>query len=218
MVFSNAKKGIKKIILGQLFAIITTVLSSGIALLLGITARIFGGIDSVVATHLMLASFFIGLVSVVTITLTAVISFIGYIQASKDEADFRNAMFCALAVGALSVTGFFFKIPNGSISTIFNSASTIVEMFVMIFAISGVINLMTACERADMAEEGDRVLKILVITYIISAINSLIIRIFELSEHAKNVSIIIGVVDLVLSIIQYVIYIRFLRGSLAALP
>ncbi|MBQ5347437.1 MAG: hypothetical protein IIU39_05260 [Ruminococcus sp.] len=213
----NAIKGIKKIILAQFFAIITALLTSGTALLLSLCLWLSKDVYSIVATPLGKAGIGLGLISMISVVLTAVISFIGYIQASKDEAEFRKSMICTLIMGALTLIGTFFKIPNGFISTILNSAGTVFEMFVMIFAISGAVKLLEKTEETALAERGDKVLDILVVTYIITLIFSLIIRIFELSSNIKNVSIIIGAVSLGISIFQYVVFIKYFKQTLNAL-
>ena len=143
-----------------------------------------------------------------------IFNFIGFYQASKDEAEFKKAMICAIIVGVFSLIGFVFQIPNGTVYTIFSAASTIFEMFVMIFSISGLINICINQKRTDLAQKGDKLLKFLVITYIISSIDALVIRIFELSTHAKIISVIVGIIDFVLTVVQFVLYIRYLTQTL----
>ncbi|MBQ5398231.1 MAG: hypothetical protein IIU14_02215 [Ruminococcus sp.] len=213
MNYPNAQKGMKKIILGQFFAIIATVLTSGTALLLSV--YLFTDSENKAsAIRWAFSGMAFGLASVIMLSLTAVISFLGYFQTSKDEPEFKKAMFCTLAVGAMSVIGTFFKFPNGFISTVLNSSGSIVEMFVIIFSVSGAIKILEKSEHPDIAQKGDAVLKIIVVTYIITSVDSLVIRIFELSTHAKIVSIVVGAIDLIVNIFQYVVYIRFLRQSL----
>ena len=84
----------------------------------------------------------------------------------------------------------------------------------MIFSISGLINICINQKRTDLAQKGDKLLKFLVITYIITSIDALIIRIFELSTQAKIVSVIFGVIDFILTIVQFVLYIKYLRQTL----
>ena len=213
----NVAKGLKKIIIAQYFAIVATMLLGSTSLLLAVFEMSSFLQNNDFYVLLVAASLVIGFVFTIAISISVIFNFFGYFQAAKDEPEFKKAMICAIVVGVLSVIGFFFQIPNGTLHTIFNSASTIFEMFVMIFSLSGLINISANHKRADMAEAGDKLLKILVITFIISSIDSLVIRIFELSSHAKIVSIIIGIIDFALSIIQYVLYIRYLTQSLKML-
>lgn len=213
----NVAKGIKKIVIGQYFAIVATLLLGITTLLLGVFEINSNLSDNYFYYILVGASILLGLVFTAAMVISVIFNFLGYFQASKDEPEFKKAMVCAIIVGVLSVIAFFFQIPNGMLHTIFNSAGTIFEMFVMIFSISGLIIISFNHKRSDMAEAGDKLLKILVITYIITSIDALIIRIFELSTHAKIVSVFIGIIDFVLSVVQYVLYIRYLTQSLKML-
>ena len=87
----------------------------------------------------------------------------------------------------------------------------------MVFAIAGLVNLSESQGWSDLSEKGDRLLKLLAVTYIISAVNALIIRIFELSAESKMISFIINVIDSCLIIIRYILYLRYLKGNILML-
>ncbi len=214
----NAKKGLKKVFISQVFAIIMAMLSSCTMLFIGMFKVL--SVDSETVSSL----FELAVLSITfsaSMLLTAVFSYIfgiiGYYQAGKVEAEFKKSMLCMIASGALVIIGNFFQIPNGTLYTILTSAGSIVEMFVMVFSISGIIRLSDNFESVEMSERGDRLLKILVAIYIISAIDTLIIRIFELSAQAKIVSFIIDVIDLALIVLRYVLYMRYLHGAMKML-
>ncbi len=213
MKYKNAGKGIKKAVIGQILAIISTFLGNGMALFLSVSSRVFGESYKEPSVLFISVSVFLGIASLCFIALKSVFSFIGYLQASRDEPEFKKATICVLTSGVLLIIGFFLQIKNGTLYTILNSASMIIEMFVMVFAISGVVNLSNSCERTDVAEKGDSVLRVLLVTFIFSALDALVIRIFELSENAWTVSLIIGTVDLILSFIQIIIFVRYLRQA-----
>ena len=195
----NAKKGLKKVFISQVFAIIMAMLSSCTMLFIGMFKVL--SVDSETVSSL----FELAVLSITfsaSMLLTAVFSYIfgiiGYYQAGKVEAEFKKSMLCMIASGALVIIGNFFQIPNGTLYTILTSAGSIVES-------------------VEMSERGDRLLKILVAIYIISAIDTLIIRIFELSAQAKIVSFIIDVIDLALIVLRYVLYMRYLHGAMKML-
>ena len=213
MQYLNTGKGIKKIRDSQFIAIIASLLTGGTALLLDLFPITKNGTDVIAILPLVILGIISMFASLTAMIVTLVLSLVGYRQIATDEPEFRKAFLCAAASGALSIVGFFFQIPNGTISTILTTAGTIVEMFVIIFAISGFINLFENCECPDMAEEGDSLLKVFIATYIITAINALIIRIFELSSHAKVVSNIFGAIDLAVIVLRYVLYLKYLKKT-----
>lgn len=210
MKYLNAEKGIKKVYISEIFAIIAGALSGCSELLIDAFNNNFAGL---LTRHsgFIFAGFAISALLIALIVAFNIIGFLGYYQASKDEPIFKKSMYCVAASGVLTVIGTFLKIPNGMMHAIFSNAGSIVEMFVVIFAVSGLMELCGNCSRNDLSGAGDKMLKILVVTYIISSVNALIIRIFELSDQSKIVSVIVGAVDLVLIVLRYVIYLRYLR-------
>ena len=213
MGYTNALKGIKKIFVAQIIAIIVTLLTAGTTLLFNVTKEFFDNEATILSSPFGVAGVSLSFVSVIMMGLMTVFGIIGSFQASRNEPEFKKSLMCCVAVGVLSFIGSFFQIPNGTLYTIFVSAGMIVEMFVMIFAISGIINLAVNCERADVAEKGDRVMRILVGIYLISAIDTLIFRIFALSDHSQIVSLIVGAVDLILNVVQYIVYLKYLKQA-----
>lgn len=211
MKYLNAEKGIKKVYISQIFAIIAAGLSSCSELLLD---AFNNNLTELLTRHLgvVFAGFALSIILIALIVAFNIIGFLGYCQASKDEPQFKKSMLCVAASGVLTLIGVFFKLPNGMLHSIFSNAGTIVEMFVVIFAVSGLMELCGKCSRDDLSDTGDRMLKILVVTYIISSVNALIIRTFELSAQAKIISVIFGAVDLILIVLRYTMYLRYLRG------
>lgn len=213
MNFPHAEKGIKKLVIAQAFAIAATVLLN-VPLILINAFDMFGSdvfdMGRLSLWYFILSSLVFALPAQV---LTVVLSVTGYVQASRDEKDFRKAMICALANTALVIFGAVFQMFNMTLSTIFSAASTIVEMFAMVYAITALIHLSEQCERDDMMQRGNTLLRVLVTTYIIAAVNALIIRIFELSSKAVIVAVIIGVIDLILNVTQIVLYLIYLKQA-----
>ena len=210
---SNAEKGIKKVYIAQVFAIIASFFSSASWILTSFSIELFGNDIKLWLSPLGGANILLAFVSSVLLILTAVLSFLGYYQASKDEPEFKKSMICILLFGAFSVIGPLLKVPNGMISTIFNSAGTIFDMFVVIYATSGLINLSEKYERSDLAKKGETILRFFVVTYIISALSAIAIRISELSSHLQFVLVIAGFIGFVLSITQTIVYMKYLSQS-----
>lgn len=217
MKYTNAEKGIKKVFVSQIFAIIAAVLNSATSLFVGMLKVVFTGALALSTLELMILSVSFGIALLMMVILSTVMGIVGYYQAGKDEGDFVKSMLCLIANGVLIIIGQSFQIPNGTLYTILITAGTIVEMFVIVFSISGVIKISDSLECSEMSDRGSKLLTILTITFIISAINALIIRIFELSEQAKIVSVIIDMVDLALIVLRYVLYLRYLRGTVKML-
>ena len=214
MQYLHAEKGIKKIYISQIIAVIALLLVSCSTLFVKLFIYASLDADEVISNILLLL---VGggfeLLAVIAFVLMVIYGMLGYWNASKDDSEFRRAMICVLASGVLAIIGSLFQLPSPMLHTMFSAASMVLELFIVVYAISGIINLAQGCEHSEMADEGDRLLKIMVFTYIISAIDKLIIRIFELSDQAKIISGIMGVLDLIVSLLQYVLILRYLRKT-----
>lgn len=216
MDYLNIEKGIKKVYISQIFAIIAALLIGCTELVTSVYKNIIKG-SSEKDSWIMILSLAVGVVLLAAVITSNLIGMIGYYQASKDDPLFKKSMYCALTSCILTVVGELLQIPNGMLYTVFTASAMIVEMFVMVFAIAGLVNLSESQGRSDLSEKGDRLLKLLAVTYIISAVNALIIRIFELSAESKMISFIINVIDSCLIIIRYILYLRYLKGNILML-
>ena len=210
------EKGIKKVYISQIFAIIAALLTGCTELVTSVYKNIIKG-SSEKDSWIMILSLAVGVVLLAAVITSNLIGMIGYYQASKDDPLFKKSMYCALTSCILTVVGELLQIPNGMLYTVFTASAMIVEMFVMVFAIAGLVNLSESQGWSDLSEKGDRLLKLLAVTYIISAVNALIIRIFELSAESKMISFIINVIDSCLIIIRYILYLRYLKGNILML-
>ena len=210
------EKGIKKVYISQIFAIIAALLTGCTELVTSVYKNIIKG-SSEKDSWIMILSLAVGVVLLAAVITSNLIGMIGYYQASMYDPLFKKSMYCALTSCILTVVGELLQIPNGMLYTVFTASAMIVEMFVMVFAIAGLVNLSESQGWSDLSEKGDRLLKLLAVTYIISAVNALIIRIFELSAESKMISFIINVIDSCLIIIRYILYLRYLKGNILML-
>lgn len=213
MGFPSAKKGIKKMIIAEILAIVSSVIATGAELLLYLATEGILDLNYISETPLLLVGLFLGLSLPFIIIVSSLIVIVGCFQASKDESEFKKAMLCMIASSTMTLIGLIFQIPNGMLYTVFTSSGMILEFFVMVFAVSGIINLSEKCERSELVRSGDVLLYILTASYLINAVNRLIIRIFELSEQSRIVAVVFGAIELILSILQHFLFLQYLAKS-----
>ena len=214
MSFPHAEKGIKTLIVAEVFAIVSAVLFGIPSVLLNVFTMLRLDLDAIKESALWIVVYaFSSLISVAAMVVMLILSLIGYYQASKDEKEFKKAMFCALVYAGLTLFGSFFYITNSTITTIFNAAGSIFEMFVLVYAVTAMNSLAEQCERPDMLKRGKSLLIFILITYIVAALNAIVIRIFELSDKSIVVAIVVGVIDLILNVTQLLLYLRYLKKT-----
>ena len=163
MQYLHAEKGIKKIYISQIIAVIALLLVSCSTLFVKLFIYASLDADEVISNILLLL---VGggfeLLAVIAFVLMVIYGMLGYWNASKDDSEFRRAMICVLASGVLAIIGSLFQLPSPMLHTMFSAASMVLELFIVVYAISGIINLAQGCEHSEMADEGDRLLKIMV--------------------------------------------------------
>lgn len=217
MMYSNALNGLKKIYIAQFLSITSAVCSGLATLIANIVSDEYKDILEYLFSPVGVLSVSLAILSTIAMLLMAVLGFIGYIQASRDEPEFRKSMICVIIVAVFYTISMFFKVPNGMLYTIFFMTGTIVEMFVMAFSVSGIINIAANCEDEEVQKRGDRVMTFILVSYLASSINAIVYRIFELSPQVQTVAVIIGALDLLLSISQFIVYMSYLRRAIVML-
>ena len=217
MKLNHAQSGIRIILVSQILSILTALLSGVISMIFSYS--ISKSIDVLLNIDLMvsLAVLIVGLLLILSLIASVTLGMIGYIFASLDEPVFRRAMICSLAGGILTLIGSLFQVQNGTLYTVLTSAGSISEMFSVIFAVTGLIELAERCECRDIADKGGRMLRLIATAYFISAMDTLVIRLFEQTEHARIVAVVFNIIDFIVVILRLVLFIGYLSGCLKML-
>ena len=210
MKYKHAEKGIMLILVSEIFYLIGSLPEITGSLFWSISTSVQDGINVRIDTSVGLISILFGLAALVIMIVTAVFGIIGYINAARDEKGFRNAAICALASGVLYVAEASAQPVSSTLNTMISASGTIVEMFVMVFAMMGLYNLAENCGRQDLTSRGIMLLRAVIIAYVVSSLNAIIIRVFELSSSAKIVALITGGLDYILGVACHILYIIYL--------
>ena len=214
MKFPNAAKGVKKLFASQVLSIIATA-SMIIAAIIGLIALAAASVPEAGAEA---GAIVMGAGSLVFIAIFSVLSVIalifelvGIIQCKKDEESFTGALVFLIiqliASGALSFTT---SLPV--VSSICNSVSSLMSIFVIIMIISGIMKLADALDRSDISEKGSTILKLIVIVACLSLIASIITAILG-GSTASIVAGIIALAAYIISFVQYVLYLVYLAKA-----
>lgn len=213
MSYSNLKKGLIILFIAHFFTIISTLIQYISSNILNIVLDYSDGFGAALFSPLGAANALLIILSLIAMTVAGILNFTGYVYAAKDEGEFRKSMFCVLVVALVYIIGFLFKIPNDTVYIILSTSGSIIEMFAMVFSVSGIINLSIKYENDTMVKRGDYLLRFILVSYIFSSVNSIVFRIFELSSQIKTVSEILGVIDLVINIAQFIVYMVYIRQA-----
>ena len=214
MTYPNAADGVKKMFKAQLIEILGTVflaLAAIFTIMLSSSekAGAANDADSFLAVMMIVSIVaFSGLMIV-----AAVMHLIGLVRAGRDERAFRTALFAVFINLIFIVTGMVFSgLKNGTVSSLMNLFSTIMDMIAFIFVIQGIRNLAIELGNDKLDRMGDNIFKIILAVLVLEFIANIIVLI----SGGHTSGIVAGVVYLIaaiLSFVQYIIYLIFLaRG------
>lgn len=222
MRFPNAAKGVKRIfsaeilnLLAKIFlAVAVVIVVIGYAGAVG-TAGNAGIENSEAALDVMGGSILIAAIFALAWVVLGIIGFImnivGIVNASHDEPNFKSALlFLIVGIVTAILAGIFYN--SGFVSSLLYSLSNLLNLFVYIFVIAGVVKLADQMNRGDVSAKGTNVLKLIIVINILALIASLIST-FMGGMVASVTAGVLLLVGIVLSIIQYFMYLSFLSKA-----
>ena len=211
MNFENAKKGIGKIYKAEVVSIIAAI----IAIVAG-TVLIALGIASKNGAKVNIADV-ISLISLIVAAVLAIIAFFlnlfGIINASKDEASFRNALIMLIVGIVASIISTAYQTKNPTLSKSFATTNDIAELFVTYYVLSGCVSLALKKGNQEVADKGKRAITFFLIVWalviLVGALGAILTK-----NAGTIVAGVIGLVTIVLSVVAYFIYLGVLRKTL----
>lgn len=207
----NAKSGIGKIYRAQILTIIATVISIvGIIVMIGFGKAVSSRGDIVNNTDV------ISLIVIFASLLLAVIAFIlnlrGIVLASKDEPSFKDALVMVILGLLTSILAVVFSKTRASLSTAFESANNIAELFTAYYIIRGCINLAQQKKDENIVKSGKSAITLIIIVWIIAIVLQCAST-FIPADSRTTVEGILSIASLVMAIIAYFVYLKVLRKT-----
>lgn len=208
MKFPNAAKGVKRIFTAEILSLIAA-LASIVAIGMGVitvaaqktdagSVEVAAGVGTVI---LFSAAAVIALIS-------AIMALVGIINASKDEGAFKAALIAILVYAIAAIVAAIFS-QNSTVQTICQIVQKLMDIVVTVFVIKGVSNLAVKVGNSNVAQQGNRLMAIIVIIYLLSLVASILVVVFG-GMFASVTAGIIAIAALVLSVIGYIVYLSLL--------
>ena len=214
MKYPNAYIGVKRLFTSRVLAMIglcVLLVSTSIALVISAIPK--NSADSVTAAEGILAVLAIAfmMVSCVIMVVSYILGITGLSRASVDEPAFRIALFATVAnIIFYGFGSIFSSLQNYFMASLLNSFSTIADLIVFIYTIQGIRSLAIKLGDKDIDRRGNNLFKILLVTIIVEFIANLIVVIFQGANTAIVIAGIIAIVCVLLTIIQYFMFLVYL--------
>ncbi len=208
--YPNAKKGINRIFLGELIAILGMVV---IAIGSGILA-VKGQMMTDLSTYTSGANIaaLVILIGGLMVLVAFLFKFFGISKASIDERDFKKAM-------ALLVIGFVASIVHSAVdgrievvAEIANIITNVCELLVTIFIISGIKSLAEKVNDRHVFDMCNRTYKLIIAVYVL-IIALTVVALFVTNETMAVIAGLIALAIAILAIVAYIVFLSLLNNA-----
>lgn len=216
MRFPNALKGIKKIFTAEILMLICGLLG-GIAGAFGqqasgqIAEHGAEGITATTAFGVMIPLLASGLIAIIA----SLIEFFGLKDASEDDEYFKKGYIYALIGLIVSIVIeilSFMKVGGTMVTDLGKVVSNFVQIVVTLYVIYGIRSLSEKLGESAMAERGKKVFNVYAAAVILASVVELGMAVLQGSAKTVVVGI-LGAVMLVLTIVGYFMYLRYLSAA-----
>ncbi len=209
MTFPNAAKGIKKLFIAEILALI-----AGVAL--GCSVFVTESVVSETATNgeVTLVVAFLGIGSILFV-ISLIIQLIGIANASKDEEAFRSALYMVFFTMIVAVAGavLAYLFPNNSF---LNNLPTVIEnladILITFLIIGGISSLGEKLNDVELQEKAAKLLGIILAVIVFKFIGNGVLLLFK-ENIAKVIITVLGIMIIILNLIQYILYLTLLARA-----
>lgn len=213
MRFPNAASGVKKIFTAEILALISEILLiiAGFMVVVALAATNTNGNESLALGTLAGFAIF-GFGATVIAIIAFILKIVGISQASKDENSFKTAIICLIIGIVGSLVYSIFQTSSPTVASIGNLIYQLMNLFVTIFVISGIIKLADQLNDGVVSAKGSTLLKLITVIYALTIIANIIVLI--LGGYAVSiVAAIIYLIALILTVVQYIMYLVYLANA-----
>ena len=213
MRFPNAASGVKKIFTAEILALISEILLlfAGVLVVIALAAAQNNANDSLALGTLAGFAIF-GFGATVIAIIAFILKIVGISQASKDENSFKTAIICLIIGIVGSLVYSIFQTSSPTVASIGNLIYQLMNLFVTIFVISGIIKLADQLNDGVVSAKGSTLLKLITVIYALTIIANIIVLI--LGGYAVSiVAAIIYLIALILTVVQYIMYLVYLANA-----
>ena len=216
MRYPHARKGIAKLFASEVLQLIAVIFMTVCSVLVAVFSLYDGGPDEAKVGMLVLGLSVFALLSGLLFVISMLINLIGVIQTSKDEPSFKAVIYVIVVgiVASVSITiaDFFITEDTGALSNFSQVVSDMVNSISTILIIQGISNIAAELKDETVCKKGQSLFHLIIwIALINISMRAVILCIPE--KAAVEAEIILMLATSILSVIQYFVYLSFLRRA-----
>ena len=211
MKFPNAAKGIKKIFNAEILNLIALIATSILLILSVVLASLTESDNNATMGVLAISILVFGAVAGVMGIIALILMIVGTIQTAKDEPSFKMIIYLAVLNIIVAIIAALFS-GNQFVNNLANGFNSVVSFITSILVVIGVANLARQLLNTELAEKCAKLLRVVIWVGMLSLMTRFF-SIFWGSKVALVIIIFLGVISIILSIIQYILYLSMLSKA-----
>lgn len=211
MKFPNAAKGIKKIFNAEILNLIALIATSILLILSVVLASLTESDNDATMGVLAISILVFGAVAGVMGIIALILMIVGTIQTAKDEPSFKMIIYLAVLNIIVAIIAALFS-GNQFVNNLANGFNSVVSFITSILVVIGVANLARQLLNTELAEKCAKLLRVVIWVGMLSLMTRFF-SIFWGSKVALVIIIFLGVISIILSIIQYILYLSMLSKA-----
>ena len=211
MKFPNAAKGIKKIFNAEILNLIALIATSILLILSVVLASLTESDNDATMGVLAISILVFGAVAGVMGIIALILMIVGTIQTAKDEPSFKMIIYLAVLNIIVAIIAALFS-GNQFVNNLANGFNSVVSFITSILVVIGVANLARQLLNTELAEKCAKLLRVIIWVGMLSLMTRFF-SIFWGSKVALVIIIFLGIISIILSIIQYILYLSMLSKA-----
>lgn len=211
MRFPNACKGLKKIFYAELISLIALVpYAVSMVLIQFLPEEINENNAEMLPAEVVVT--ILSLVSLVLMTVAYMLNIIGYVNASKDNENFKKAMLLTIAGLVLTVVSGIMENVNASpiLTNTFDSMEQILDLLITLTTISGIVTLSVTYGDLRMVDSGKALFKFLFAIYLPTLIAYVFVYMLRNTRSAAILAVTVTLISFALNAVYSLLYLRYL--------
>ncbi len=215
MKYPNAAKGINKIYFAEILSIIGAALAIVMVILMAanhIDTSIGGEEAAQALRSANISTLFViyGVLMTLILLVAYILNLVGIINASKDEAGFKRALWVLLASMAFAIIASVLENSNPQVANWLKVPSTLFELVVAIYVLEGISNLAGSLGKKQIVDMCAQCRTWFMCALILSAAAETFVA---LGTNGSVLNTASGVASGLLQIVAYVVYLRVLNKA-----
>lgn len=208
MEFPNLRRGINRIIIGEVMGVVSTILLGFASFMMALVSTALNYSSARILGTLAVVAAVVAFLSNLLTIISSVILGIGLLNAREDETKFKEAIIVIVISIVMLILQTVFE---NELEGIFIIITGLADMWVMVAVIQGFVNILDKLKDKKLAEYGIKLLKRTVLLSSITVLSNVTLDFFTVNASFAVIGVVFILFSTIAQIVNYKFYIGYLR-------